>query len=66
VRDGSTTSAVVRQLGHTSFAVTKRHYVAPGALESVGAAQLGNALGNLLPATFPTNRDPDNAAIKNA
>lgn len=49
---GETGEAVARQLRHTSFEVTKRHYLAPG---SLAEAQLRKSLGEIRPATESGN-----------
>lgn len=41
---GATSEAVAAALGHGSFAMTQRHYVAPGVVEAAAAARVAGAL----------------------
>src|SRR5262245_54285860 len=44
VQAGATCSLVAQALGHGSTDVTKRHYIAPSALESARSARVASAL----------------------
>ena len=45
VCNGAASSAVASALGHGSDAVTRKHYIAPEAMETVGECDLGRMLG---------------------
>ncbi|HMU41243.1 MAG TPA: hypothetical protein PKE31_19705 [Pseudomonadota bacterium] len=44
IQAGSTSAAVSAQLGHSSFAITKMHYVAPGSVENAQAVRVEESL----------------------
>lgn len=43
---GATADAVASALGHGSFAVTQRHYAAPGSVEAAAASRVADVLGS--------------------
>lgn len=55
IEEGSTSDSVARALGHTSFAMTARHYASP---DSVVNAQIARASQSLAPHKQSESSDP--------
>jgi len=58
IEEGSTSDAVARALGHTSFAMTAKHYASPDSVANARAARASQALTPVEPQPPSPDADP--------